>query len=431
MNRRLHVFLLASFFLGLALPPPAGAQDVENEEENEEPPTSAVRVFLDCPGYLCDQDYLREQIPFVDYVRDRQVADVQVLVTTQGTGGGRAYTLEFIGRGDFEGVDNTLEYSVSQTATEDEERERLARVLKGGLVRYVSQRPQFEHLRFAYEAPDGEATAEERQARDDPWDYWIFEVGLEGQIDGEQRSSSSSVEGELSANRTTRQWKLDFELDGEYSSERFEVNDSTTVTDIQRSYDLDALAVRSLGSHWSAGGRGEVSSSTFFNRDLLVRLAPAVEYNVFRYEEANRRQLRLLYDVGANYFNYRDTTIFKQADETRFDQALSVRLDLEQPWGSVSTLLKGSHYFFDFSKNRLQLFSFIDVQLFKGFSLNVSGNVALVQDQLYLSGEDLSDEEILLERQQLGTDYEYRLEIGFSYTFGSIYNNVVNPRFTG
>ena len=427
MNRRLPVFLLASFFLGLALPPPAGAQDVENEE----PPTSAVRVFLDCPGYLCDQDYLREQIPFVDYVRDRQVADVQVLVTTQGTGGGRAYTLEFIGRGDFEGVDNTLEYSVSQTATEDEERERLARVLKGGLVRYVSQRPQFENLRFAYEAPEGEATAEERQARDDPWDYWIFEVSLEGQIDGEQRSSSSSVEGELSANRTTQQWKLDFELDGKYSSERFEVNDSTTVTDIQRSYDLDALAVRSLGSHWSAGGRGEVSSSTFFNRDLLVRLAPAVEYNVFRYEEANRRQLRLLYDVGANYFNYRDTTIFNQTDETRFDQSLSVRLDLEQPWGSVSTLLKGSHYFFDFGKNRLQLFSFIDVQLFKGFSLNVSGNVALVQDQLYLSGEDLSDEEILLERQQLGTDYEYRLEIGFSYTFGSIYNNVVNPRFTG
>jgi hypothetical protein len=427
MNRRLHAFLLASFFLGLALPPPAGAQDIENEE----PPTSAVRVFLDCPGYLCDQDYLREQIPFVDYVRDRQVADVQVLVTTQGTGGGRAYTLEFIGRGDFEGVDNTLEYSVSQTATEDEERERLARVLKGGLVRYVSQRPQFENLRFAYEAPEGEATAEERQARDDPWDYWIFEVSLEGQIDGEQRSSSSSVEGELSANRTTRQWKLDFELDGEYSSERFEVSDSTTVTDIQRSYDLDALAVRSLSSHWSAGGRGEVSSSTFFNRDLLVRLAPAVEYNVFRYEEANRRQLRLLYDVGANYFNYRDTTIFNQTDETRFDQSLSVRLDLEQPWGSVSTLLKGSHYFFDFGKNRLQLFSFIDVQLFKGFSLNVSGNVALVQDQLYLSGEDLSDEEILLERQQLGTDYEYRLEIGFSYTFGSIYNNVVNPRFTG
>ena len=427
MNRRLHAFLLASFFLGLALPPPAGAQDVENEE----PPTSAVRVFLDCPGYLCDQDYLREQIPFVDYVRDRQVADVQVLVTTQGTGGGRAYTLEFIGRRDFEGVDNTLEYSVSQTATEDEERERLARVLKGGLVRYVSQRPQFENLRFAYEAPEGEATAEERQARDDPWDYWIFEVSLEGQIDGEQRSSSSSVEGELSANRTTRQWKLDFELDGEYSSERFEVSDSTTVTDIQRSYDLDALAVRSLSPHWSAGGRGEVSSSTFFNRDLLVRLAPAVEYNVFRYEEANRRQLRLLYDVGANYFNYRDTTIFNQADETRFDQALSVRLDLEQPWGSVSTSLTGSHYFFDFSKNRLQLLSFIDVQLFKGFSLNVSGNVALVQDQLYLSGEDLSDEEILLERQQLGTDYEYRLEIGFSYTFGSIYNNVVNPRFTG
>jgi hypothetical protein len=391
----------------------------------------AVRVFLDCPGYLCDREYLRQQIPFVDYVRDRQVADVQVLVTAQGSGGGRAYTLEFIGRGRFEEIDNTLAFNVPQTATESEERRQLARVLKGGLVRYVSQTPQFENLRVGYEAPEGEAQTGGRQPQDAPWNYWIFETGLEGEVSGEQRSSEASVEGSLSANRTTRAWKLDFGLDGEYSSERFEVSDSTTVTSIQRRYDFDALVVRSLSPHWSAGGRAEVSSSTFLNRDLLLRLAPAVEYNVFRYEESNRRQLRLLYDLGANYFNYRDTTIFGQTAETRFDQSLSVRLDLEQTWGSASASLTGSHYFFDLSKNRLQFFSFIDVQLFEGFSLRVSGNVALVQDQLYLAGEDLTDEEILLEQQQLGTDYEYGLQIGVSYTFGSIYNTVVNPRFTG
>lgn len=38
---------------------------------------------------------------------------------------------------------------------------------------------------------------------------------------------------------------------------------------------------------------------------------------------------------------------------------------------------------------------------------------------------------MLRRRQALATDYEYELSIGISYTFGSIFNNIVNPRFGG
>jgi hypothetical protein len=38
-------------------------------------------------------------------------------------------------------------------------------------------------------------------------------------------------------------------------------------------------------------------------------------------------------------------------------------------------------------------------------------------------------EDVLLMRKQLATSYEYYFSIGLSYTFGSIYSNVVNPRF--
>ena len=56
--------------------------------------SAAVRVFLDC-GYRCDFDYLRTEIPFVNYVRDRLDAQVHVLVTRENTGsGGVAVTLE-------------------------------------------------------------------------------------------------------------------------------------------------------------------------------------------------------------------------------------------------------------------------------------------------------------------------------------------------
>jgi hypothetical protein len=40
-------------------------------------------------------------------------------------------------------------------------------------------------------------------------------------------------------------------------------------------------------------------------------------------------------------------------------------------------------------------------------------------------------EEILLRRKELATEYEYSISVGLSFTFGSIYSNVVNPRFGG
>jgi len=43
----------------------------------------------------------------------------------------------------------------------------------------------------------------------------------------------------------------------------------------------------------------------------------------------------------------------------------------------------------------------------------------------------LSDEERLLELQTQQTDFEASLTFGFSYRFGSIFNNVVNNRFPG
>ena len=77
--------------------------------ETQAPSTAPqlLRVFLDCQ-YECDTEYLRQNVQFVDYVRDRTVADVHVLVTTQGTGGGgSAWTLKFIGLGRFDKVDRT------------------------------------------------------------------------------------------------------------------------------------------------------------------------------------------------------------------------------------------------------------------------------------------------------------------------------------
>ena len=67
----------------------------------------------------------------------------------------------------------------------------------------------------------------------------------------------------------------------------------------------------------------------------------------------------------------------------------------------------------------------------EGLSLNLRGSVSQIHDQLALQKEGATEEEILLNLRQLETSYDYNASIGLRYTFGSIYSNVVNPRFGG
>jgi hypothetical protein len=66
-----------------------------------------------------------------------------------------------------------------------------------------------------------------------------------------------------------------------------------------------------------------------------------------------------------------------------------------------------------------------------GLSLSIRGSVARVKDQIHEPRPSASDEDILLQQRELGTDYRFSLNVGLSSTFGSVLNNVVNPRMTG
>jgi hypothetical protein len=71
------------------------------------------------------------------------------------------------------------------------------------------------------------------------------------------------------------------------------------------------------------------------------------------------------------------------------------------------------------------------VRLVRGLSLDLFANYERVRDQIYIPAGDATDEEVLLQRRALETGYRYGTSIGLRYTFGSIYNNIVNPRLDG
>lgn len=408
--------------LGALLVSPARAQ---NPPQTEGSRTDALRVFLDCES--CDINYLRTEVTFVNYVRDRVGADVHVLVTTQGTGGGGTqYTFKFIGLERFAGVDQSLIYTAPQTATSDERRRGYTRIFKLGLVRYAAETPLASRLTLNFEEPEGQAKA---GAVRDPWNFWVFRIGGGGEFDGEESQQDRGIEADLSANRTTENWKININGSVEYNSERFKLEEGDTFTAVRRSTEGRTLVVKSLTDRWSFGGVAGLESSTFQNYDLRTRIAPGIEYDFFPYAESTRRLLTMFYSLGLQSADYTEETIFGKTSERLLDHQFEVSLALRQPWGSASASVETLHYLNRKSKYRIDAFGEIDVRLFKGFTFDISGGASRRRDQLSLRRGSASTEEILVRQRELATGYQYEFGFGFSYSFGSVFNNIVNPRF--
>ena len=137
------------------------------------------------------------------------------------------------------------------------------------------------------------------------------------------------------------------------------------------------------------------------------------------------------YSLGFNDFNYTDTTIYNKKTEARVDHQLSRSYSATQPWGSASLGVSGSNYLSDFSQYRASVFGGISVRIARG--LQASWNLAYsrVHDQITLPKAEVSEEERLFRLRQLSTSYTYFGLFSLSYTFGSLFNNVVNPRIGG
>ncbi len=407
-------------FLALAsLIPSAEAQDVGRAE---------FRVFLDCQRIRCDFDYLRREIVWVNWVRDRQDADLHLLVTSENTGsGGRRATLRFIGLRTLAGRDLQLLASTAQTATDDEERQELVRVMGLGLAGYAGALGRGTGLEVVDHTPI-EIRETGQQELVDPWNRWVFRVTANGNLSGESRASSNSFSGSVRASRTTDDWKLTLSSRGSRTSSHFIFEDSTTYDNVTSSYGFDGRAVHSLGPRWSAGAQAEFDRSSRQNLDASLRVAAALEYNFWPYSESSRRQLTVLYSLGRSQFDYADTTVFDLINETRYDQRLIIALATREPWGTSQLTLEGQNYLHDLSRNEFSISGGVSIRLYKGLSVNSNAFYSRVRNQLNVAKGGATDEEVLLRLRELETGYRYHMSIGFTYTFGSIYNDIVNPR---
>ncbi|MDF2438797.1 MAG: hypothetical protein K0Q95_3173 [Bacteroidota bacterium] len=392
--------------------------------EKSLPEGNVLTVFINCSS--CYEDFIKTEIKFVNYVRDRQSADVDVFIAAQPASvEGIKYTVCFIGLKSFHSISDTLIYLTNSGNMEDDTRRELIQVIKLGLVRYVSHTKFASHLQIGCdEIPDSSFEVI------DKWRSWIVNTTIAANIDGERASFNQNYGAAVSVNKTTEKIKIDLELNADYSVSRFiSENDDTslTFTDTRQAY---GRCIKSINKHWSAGLFGKGGSATYNNQKLYISGAPGIEYNFFPYSKWQQKSLTIDWFISANHYKYTDTTIYDEIEEDLFQNSLSISLGVTQPWGSAGFSLSGSHYFNDLKKNHLSLSANIDIRLFKGFYFSIYTAYVLVHDQMSLPKGGTSRDEQLLHRKEIATSYVFNMSSGITYRFGSKFSNTVNPRLS-
>ncbi len=240
----------------------------------------ALNIYIDCD--YCDQSYFKENFTIVNYVRDRKVADVHIIISEMETGsGGTEYMIQFTGQKKFQRLNDTLVFSLPADYTDDEERKEQLKHIQLGLVPYIMKTPFANNLNLSINNEN------ENIEEKDIWKNWVFEVYGYGFANGEKSYKYFNINSGVSVQKVTSDIKIEINLRSRYNESRYRLyEDDSLVYSIdtyQRSYYSSNLFTKSIGEHWGAGGFLYLKNSTYGNMDFKMTLKPAIEYNLFKY----------------------------------------------------------------------------------------------------------------------------------------------------
>jgi len=375
----------------------------------------------------CDFTYIKQEIPFVNYVRDRQVADIYILATNQSAAAGtREIQLAFEGINQFEGMQDTLVFYYQANVSDAADRELLVKQLKIGLLPYLVEAGITDQIDYKVNTNNIQQTTEEEP---DPWNYWSYNIGAGGSYNGEASFTSFDSEIRASAQRVTAEKKILFFTRYEYERETFTLTNGEIVESLIDRFFVFTEYVLSINEHWSYGFRSDIGSSSFGNTDIDGAFSPTIEYNVFPYSDVSTRRFSFRYSIGPEHYNYTEVTVYDKLSETLFRHDLRMEFEQVQKWGDISIDGRIRQYLHDLDLFSIRINPNIELNIIKGLRLDIGGEIEYVGDRINIAKSAITDQDILLGIKQLNTDYSFNTYIGFNYRFGTQRNNIVNPRF--
>lgn len=419
--------------VALSLAGPGGPVEAQLPGGVANGPSAPPAVFLDCQSRPnCNQTQFRTEITFVNWVRDRVDSDVHVIFTSQPLGGGgRQFTLDFVGRRALDGLNDQLTFLAEPQHVDAEIMDGLARTLRIGLLRYAVQTGMGRSLDVRFTAPPAGATGVSGNGSlpEDPWNQWSFRLSVSGDMDFRETRTSSRINPQFDADRVTDHWKINFQTRVDLRRARRDLADGRSVRDDRNDWRLTGLIVKSVGEHMGIGVDTDFRNSLQRNQELRARVNPAVEYNYFPYSEATRRQFIAHYSIGVEHSEYVERTVFGVDRETLPLHRLGVQYRVREAWGNAGMGLDANQYLHDAGFYAFGISSDLNYRIVRGLELTVSAGASITNDNFFTPAGDISDEDILLGRQNLPSSYRYEASMGLSYRWGSTFASVVNNRF--
>jgi hypothetical protein len=394
------------------------------------------KIFINCSSWNCYEDYVRTELSFFDFVRDRFQADVQILVIRQENGaGGANFTLNFIGQNRFKNQNDTLKFSTKRADSDDMIRQKMVQMMKIGLVPYLKSTDFVSSI--SVDLP--KRKSENALIKNDKWNYWVFTIGAWGNYFAESNSSNYYLVNYLDINRIKPESKI--LISGSYDTNfsKFVFQDVDTLGNIvnetikarNENSNFSLIYAKSLTEHWAVGGYHENWTSVRRNIRFGYTFAPAIEYNLFPNSKNTQKQFRIIFQSGLRGLQLREINDRDKLKEQLWYYRLDANISLVQPWGSVSGRIGGHQFFGEKSLFRINGNINLRWRAFEGFNLDLGANASYIKDQVLFVPKDINRNNVLLGAGILPTNFSFFISGGISYTFGSINNSVVNPRLNG
>ncbi|MEM0991498.1 MAG: hypothetical protein AAF847_06820 [Bacteroidota bacterium] len=383
-----------------------------------------INIFLDCS--FCNDSQIKQELDYLNFAVDAYRSNLHILLNRQRlASGGNQYNLEIIGREQWTGEKVSFQFNSQPTMTSFEENQLIIAKLKIGIAPFLAKTALQEGLNLEVKKPDNSV------ARVTPyesfWRNWIYEVGSNLSWDSEAVRSNLRFRADADIDNVTPEWRVRLRPFYSYSRQSVDTESGKAIA-VRESRYFSGSVVKSISDHWSVGFFNSYYSNNYNNINLDIWIAPAIEYSVFSYDEVPMKEFTVAYRVGYLSRSYIEETIYSLMEEQRYRHMLNIDLRMRRPWGNIFAGISGSNYLDDWTQNRISLRGRFSVRIYKGLSVNFGGNYQIINDQISLPKGNISLEELLLAQRQVATDFEAGMNFGINYTFGALYNNIVNTR---
>ncbi len=387
-------------------------------------PIEKITVFLDCA--FCNESQVKKELNYLNFAVDPLRSNVHVFLTKQPLpSGANKYHIEVIGQEAWAGEKISFDFVSDAQATNLQQDELIIKKIAIGLAPFIAKTTLANDIELKINK------VQESKTTPTPaptfLNNFIYDLGFNMSFSGDANQKNLKLGGTVELNNVSPEWRTRINSAINYQEKNINTSDKKIVA-IQRNQNTSLGVVKSIDDHFSAGLFNSYYANTFTNIDFSFWLAPAVEYNVFSYDDVPIREFTIAYRLGYMKRSYVEETIYGVLNEQLYRQMLDIDFRVRRPWGNIFAGISGSNFMDDWSKNRFVFNGSLAVRVFKGLQVRLGGNYQLINDQISLPKGQASLEDLLLAQRQAATNFQASMNVGMNYTFGALYNNVVNTR---